>query len=195
MDSLELLRKRRAKARPEDMVAGMVFNGVLELARREVGDDLRRELHAISGLPNRTIPFLKYPVAGFLDMSAVLIERLVERGEPLMRAFERIGFAGTEAFFASAVGQTMMAMNGGNLHRMGSVASTAYASVYSYGTRRYERTGERSAVLHFTGDFMGPWVQSGVVKVGLGKMNKVQLAVGIVGLADEGRTFTFELSW
>jgi uncharacterized protein (TIGR02265 family) len=78
---------------------------------------------------------------------------------------------------------------------MGAVAAVAYRTVYTFGERTYERTGDRTSALRYKRELMGPAIQTGVVKLGLGQINGVEIRVEPVDEREHGLDFTLRLSW
>ncbi len=195
MDTLERLKRRRELATPDERISGFVFSALMQVVARSLGDTPIAELRARGHFPKRVIPFLKYPGADFLALTQVLVEHRLAGGEQLHPVLESVGDVGTRSFLESPPGQLMQTLNGANVHRMLAYAAVAYDITYSFGTRKVERESERSAELRYSGDVLGPSVQSGVVKVGLGLPCNVQITTTLVDCDDNGRNFCLGIAW
>lgn len=195
MDTLDRLQRRAGEATPAERISGFVFSGLIALVSQGQGEAPFDALRATRRFPKRIIPFLKYPASDFLALTQMLVEHRLARGEQFQSVLEAVGDVGTRAFFDSPPGQLMQTLNGGNVQRMLTYAATAYDITYSFGSRKVEHTGSRSSTLRYTGDVLGPAIQSGVVKAGLGLTCNVDIATTLVDCDENGRNFCLGISW
>lgn len=195
VDSLQNLRARQRAAGPDDQMTGFVFNGLLHHSTTLLGEEATARMRAEAQVPMRIVALFKYPVATFLAFTDLLAQRRVYAEQDFDFFLETIGDLGTRPFLESSAGQLMQMLNGGNVHRMMAYTPTAYDTVYTFGKRKAERTGERSGTMEYRGDLLGPAAQCGVLKVGLGLTCQAVISTALLQCDATGREFKIGVSW
>lgn len=163
-DTPEALEERLAGASQRQVVAGTFFLSTLqEIARLSSPDTADAARRLALGPARRTFePFYRYPVADLLrlmDAGAQLV------GKDYSAVLEAFGRAATRAFLDSPVGRTLLVLGGKDPHRLLFTLASGHHSPASFGSRTYERTGARSAVLRYTHELLGPsWIAGSIAQ-------------------------------
>lgn len=133
-------------------VRGFVFNAVLD----EVG---RRAGPAAAGEISRRL--FRKPPGDLFSYGAHDFFRLIDAGAIALRpmgeaeALEALGFAAAIGFFASPMGRMLLGIVGkGDPSRLMANEPTAYATSFTFGKRRYERSAPKEIRLHHDEDFL-----------------------------------------
>lgn len=186
------LEARLAAARPADTARGLTFNALFDSLEEHLGPAAPKACDP-AGKGHRT-EFLSYPVADLLHIAfrgADLLEPVVGS---VGLAFRGFGYRTTTAVFASRLGATLLAMVGHRgLRGILGQATTAYASVVSYGDRTLEWLGERHARFTCHRDFLPPDYHLGVLEAVADSVG-VQIVI-LEGHATSRLDAVYELAW
>jgi uncharacterized protein (TIGR02265 family) len=147
---------------PMDTCRGMFFNGLFEAVESLGGEELRRRCYVAAG-EKRFIDFFGYPAGDFMKalfLAAEVLGPTLGGEEAVIR---QLGRRGTEDFFNSTVGRTMMAVAGSEPHRLLATFPSAYRASLSYGERSVERLGDKQARLMARRDFLPMAYNEGVL--------------------------------
>jgi len=194
LDCLDALNARVNIAKPTDVVLGMFLESALTcIAGTEghgVAEARRRQV-----LGNQKIVgFFKYPTKDLLKLVQLT---LIANGhtQSIEGELERFGRAAVRVFLDSPVGKTMLMLGSIDVQRLLGAAPAAYKAVSSYGEQRYTRTGERSGVMTFRGDLLGPGWQLGILKQGLEQVCKVTPRIDVKVLSLFNSDFDLTIRW
>lgn len=194
IDSVNALQDRLALATPKDVLLGMFlessFTYISETEGRAVAHARRKQ---ILGDQN-VVGFFRYPVAALLRLLQLTLSS-ANPTQDIHRRIEPFGRAAVRIFFDSPVGKTMRLLGGSDAHRMLGTAPAAYVAVSNFGGQQYTRTGERSGVLTFRGDLLGPAWQQGIVKQGLEAMCSVKPQIDVDVKDLMGADYTLTIRW
>ncbi|XXF75936.1 TIGR02265 family protein [Myxococcaceae bacterium GXIMD 01537] len=186
------LGQRLAFATREDTVRGIFFCGVLDVANRmgEPGTSarLRAEVGELS-----FSGYFTYPIADFLPLAFNVAQMLAARCGGFSHALRLIGRQSTQDFLSSLAGRTLLALTMSNPRRLVTSIPGAYRATVSYGERKVEWTGERSARITMLRDFMPSTYHEGTLQAALE-------AIGCKQARVRGRQLSildssYELSW
>ena len=168
MDTPEAVRLRIQAASDKDQLVGVFVDSSLAYLRQELGAAVEQSIRTEVFGSRNVVTFFRYPVADLLKLVDLGAKRLVAKGVPnYHEALVGFGRMGVRHFFDSQAGKMLSFLAGDNPHRLLSTSPSGYKAVTSYGERVYEKGGERSARLHFRGDFTGPSWQLGIVQQAL----------------------------
>jgi uncharacterized protein (TIGR02265 family) len=161
-------RERKVFAPEGTTVRGLIFNAVLGLVGRHLGEAVSVELRERISKKSY-IDFFPYPAADFLQLLYSAAELLAPKhGGSLDEAIRACGGAAVSGFFQSAVGRTLTHLIGrGDPKRLFSNAPTAYATTVGYGQRTYVKLSEKAVKLHFVGDMQPVHFHKGVLEEAL----------------------------
>lgn len=168
MDTPEAVRLRIQAASEKDQLVGVFVDSSLAHLRLELGEAQAEALRVEVFGSRSVVTFFRYPVADLLKLVDLGARRLLAKGVPSYHeALVGFGRMGVRHFFDSQAGKMLSFLAGDNPHRLMSTSPSGYRAVTTYGERTYEKVGERSARLHFRGDFTGPSWQQGIVQQAL----------------------------
>jgi uncharacterized protein (TIGR02265 family) len=168
MDTPEAVRLRIQAASDKDQLVGVFVDSSLAYLRQELGAAVEQSIRTEVFGSRSVVTFFRYPVADLLKLVDLGAKRLLAKGVPSYHeALVAFGRMGVRHFFDSQAGKMLSFLAGDNAHRLLSTSPSGYKAVTTYGERVYEKVGERSARLHFRGDFTGPSWQQGVVEQAL----------------------------
>jgi uncharacterized protein (TIGR02265 family) len=180
-----------ARLPESETVRGFVFNAVLAYVGETAGAD------AASGIlgklfKRKPIDLLKYPAADYfrlLHHGTVTIAPLVG-AEVAMR---ELGKASALGFFESPMGRLLLSIIGtANPARLMSNCPTAYATSFSFGKRKYERTSETSLTLSHEEDPLPTEYNVGALEGAL-QAAKLTAQIDVEHLGQDAARYT--LSW
>ncbi len=159
------LAKRIAAAKPSDTSRGLNFNTVFGLVTDLLGEGEAKKLdpHGKGG----RVDFFSYPIADYLTITWDAADRLEDRLGSTEAVFRELGRRTITGFLASMLGKTIFAMAGRDPRRVISSGPAGYRSAVSYGERKVEFLGERSARMTFEHDFMPASFHSMVIETAL----------------------------
>ncbi len=182
------LNARLAATTPKDQARGMFFNGCVNAVRRHAGEA------AAAGLSSQKwVDIFNYPVSDFLVMAWPAIDRLSPLCGGREGALRRLGRQAVDDFLGSMTGKTLLGLVGREPRRLLSSTPASYRAALSYGERRLEFTGEKSARLVVVRDFMPAAYHEGVLAAAVeatGGRN-VKVTSKSTGLLDA----TYEIHW
>lgn len=134
-------------------VRGFVFNAVLGFVAEKAGAE---QAEAIRAALSRRKPndLLSYPAKDYFtllrDASAAVAPAVGPEA-----ALRELGKASALGFFVSPMGKLLLKIiGGGTPARLMANEPTAYATSFSFGKRKYEKTGERSLALTHREDYL-----------------------------------------
>ena len=159
------LAMRIAAAKPSDTSRGLNFNTVFKLAAELLGEAEAKKLDP-QGKGGR-VDFFSYPIADYLAITWDAADRLEERVGSPEAVFQELGRRTITGFLASMLGKTIFAMAGRDPRRVIASGPAGYRSAVSYGERKVEFLGARSARMTFEHDFMPAIFHSMVIETAL----------------------------
>lgn len=142
-----------ARMPTSETVRGFVFNAMLAHVADTKGPVLA------SGLQERFLKkkpndLLSYPAHDFFKLMHACAEAMAEPAG-IDEGLRVMGYASATGFFRSPMGKMLLGIVGrGDPTRLMANEPTAYATSFSFGKRKYERTGERLMVLTHTEDYL-----------------------------------------
>lgn len=160
------LAQRLAVVTPQDTIRGLSFSAIHQLVEECMGREAAEKLQR-RHLERAPVDFFPYPARTFLTLlydAADVLEPFYGSADAALHA---LGAATTMHFFQSTVGRTLARIIGKDAHRLYSNASTAYASVVSYGSRQVTRLGDTKVRLLFKGDMQPVQYHEGLLGAGL----------------------------
>ncbi len=159
------LAKRIAAATPSDTSRGLNFNTVFTLVTDLLGEGQAKKLDP-QGKGGR-VDFFSYPIADYLTITWDAADRLEDRLGSVEAVFQELGRRTITGFLSSMLGKTIFAMAGRDPRRVISSGPAGYRSAVSYGERKVEFQGDRSARMTFERDFMPAAFHSLVIETAL----------------------------
>lgn len=159
------LARRIAAATPADTSRGLNFNTVFGLVEDLLGESEARKLDPQG--KGRRVDFFSYPIAEYLTIAWDAVDQLEGRMGSADEVFHELGRRTIKGFLASLLGKTVFAMSGRDPRRVIASGPAGYRSAVSYGERRVEFPGERSARMTFEHDFMPAAFHSHVILTAL----------------------------
>lgn len=186
------LEQLLALVTPMDTCRGMFFNGLLDAVESLGGEELRRRCFVAAG-EKRFIDFFGYPAGDFMKalfLAAEVLGPKLGGAEAVMR---QLGRRGTEDFFRSTVGRTMMALAGTDPPRLLASFPSAYRASLSYGERSIERLGERQARLKARRDFLPAAYNEGVLRAAMEQSTARDIVIQARRLAP--LDVDYDISW
>ena len=160
------LARRIAAATPSDTSRGLNFNTVFGLVEDLLGEIEARKLDPQG--KGKRVDFFSYPIAEYLTITWDAADRLEERMGSSDAFFQEVGRRTITGFLDSLLGKTIWAMAGKDPRRVIASGPAGYRSAVSYGERRAEFPGEKSARLVFQRDFMPAVFHAQVMRTALG---------------------------
>jgi uncharacterized protein (TIGR02265 family) len=159
------LAARMAAATASDTSRGLNFNTVFDLVSDLLGDAEARKLDPQGKA--RRVDFFAYPITEYLSIAWDAADRLEARMGSTEAVLRELGRRTVSGFLASLIGRTVFAMAGRDPRRVISAGPAGYRSAVSYGERKVEFLGERSARMTFQRDFMPAAFHSLVIETAL----------------------------
>jgi uncharacterized protein (TIGR02265 family) len=183
--------RRIAACTDADTSRGLNFNRLFEMVRDHAGDEAARQCDP-QGKGSRT-DFFSYPVAEYLRAAWNAADRLEPRLGSVEAFWAELGRRTVTGFLSSVLGRTIFAIAGRDPRRIVSAGPSGYRSAVSYGDRRVEWRGERSARMVFRRDFMVPAFHRAVILAALeaSDAKNPRVAARALGLLDS----EYDLSW
>lgn len=154
-----------AVATPTDTSRGLNFNTVFDLVKDMAGEDAVKKLD-----PNgkgKRIDFFAYPITEYLPITWDAADRLELKLGSTDGFFRELGRRTVSGFLGSLLGRTVLAMSGRDPRRVLASGPAGYRSAVSYGERKVEFLGERSARMSFERDFMPAAFHIAVIETAL----------------------------
>lgn len=189
----EELSTRLAVCRPQDRVRGAMFNAILQLVHTRLGAEARDTARAQLAGTGAFKDLASYPVSDFLKLLFTSADLLSAHGGAFDDEVQACGEADVLAFANSSVGGLFFGlMSLANPSRLVAQSPSGYASLVTYGQRRWEQQGEANGVLHMEGDMQPPRYHVGVIVAGLRSLGYV------AHVRVNARTLTacdYEISW
>ncbi len=159
------LAKRIAAATPSDTSRGLNFNTVFGLVEDLLGEKEAKKVDPQG--KGKRVDFFSYPIAEYLTITWDAADRLEDRMGSTKAVFEELGRRTVTGFLGSLLGKTIWAMAGKDPRRVIAAGPAGYRSAVSYGERRAEFPGEKSARLVFQRDFMPALFHAQVIRTAL----------------------------
>lgn len=161
MDSRQQLAKRIALCTERDNIKGFVFTGVIGHLKANLGDTaVETILRSAQAEPSHSA-FFSYPLASLLKILQRALD--VPGVDADAGAFLwAVAGGAVNRSLESPLGKTMAMLGSSNPHRLLSASPTAMIAVISGGERKYEKTGERSAMMRHRHELMGPDYMAGM---------------------------------
>jgi uncharacterized protein (TIGR02265 family) len=159
------LAQRIAAATPSDTSRGLNFNTVFGLVSELKGEAAAKKLDR-HGKGSR-VDFFSYPIAEYLAITWDAADLLEGQLGSIDGVFHELGRRTITGFLASLLGKTVFAMSGRDPRRVIASGPAGYRSAVSYGERKVEFLGERSARMVFQRDFMPAAFHSIVIQTAL----------------------------
>lgn len=159
------LARRIAAAKPSDTSRGLNFNTVFKLVTDLLGEGEAKKLDP-QGKGGR-VDFFSYPIVDYLAITWDAADRLADRLGSTDAVFHELGRRTITGFLGSMLGKTVFAMAGRDPRRVIASGPAGYRSAVSYGERKVEFQGERSARMIFERDFMPAIFHSLVIETAL----------------------------
>lgn len=164
----EELAARLAVCGPDDRVRGAMFNAILQQVETRLGADARATVRARMEGTAALRDLSSYPASDFLKVLFGAAELLSEAGGSFEEALQACGEADVLAFARSSIGTLFFGLISlASAARVVAQAPGGYASLVTYGQRRWEQQGEAAGVLHMEGDMQPPGYHVGVIIAGL----------------------------
>ncbi len=185
------LAKRIAAATPADTSRGLNFNTVFGLVTDLLGEAEARKVdpHGKGG----RVDFFSYPIADYLQITWDAVDRLEPRLGSTEAVLQELGRRTVTGFLASLLGKTVFAMAGRDPRRVLASGPAGYRSAVSYGERKVEFQGERSARMTFAHDFMPACFHSLVLETALKATDANN--VRVVGRDTGFLNSEYQISW
>lgn len=159
------LALRIAAATPADTSRGLNFNTVFGLVSDLLGEAEAKKLDPQGKA--RRVDFFTYPIAEYLAITWDAADRLEPRLGSIDAFFDELGRRTVSGFLRSLLGKTAFAMAAGDPRRVLASGPAGYRSAVSYGERKVEFLGERSARMTFERDFMPAAFHARVIQTAL----------------------------
>jgi uncharacterized protein (TIGR02265 family) len=191
MDSAQSLAERIAQATPNDVILGMFFESSLDRFSLLKNPEDAQAVRASLGM-KKTTGFFRYPVSDLLKLLDTICKRLPN---DYGATIEDMGRAAVRSFFESPIGKTMLFIGGDSPFRLLSSAPAGYKACASFGERSYEKTGERSAVMSFRGELLGPAWPAGNISEAIQTVCKLTPKIEIVDANSAKTSFQARISW
>ncbi len=195
IDSPPSLRLRLAKATDKDVLLGMFIQSTVDYAEKTYGPEVGGTAkNLLPGKKKSVTSFLRYPVVDLLKVLDAI--GLAQKRDPLERVIEACGSFGVVGFLESPVGRTLTAIASGTdpMRLLGAVPA-GYKAVTSFGERKFEATGPKSAVVQFRGELVGPAWHVGVFKGAFQAMYNLPVKVTASVLEPSGCDFNLTAEW
>ena len=193
VDTLEALRRRRARAGASETTSGIFFQSIVDCVRARRGAPQVEEL--LQGLKSRRwLGPLRYPVTDYLQLlekGLLLIGTEAEFNDNLIQ----LGVDASRVFRESPVGQLFVRTNAGAVHRVMAGVRLAYATTSSYGERSYERLKDKEGLLSVKGDWVGPAGALGAILGGVPVIAESTLNATVESVADDGASYNIRVTW
>jgi uncharacterized protein (TIGR02265 family) len=195
MPERQALEQRVAHIVPTHTIRGMFMTNTVEALRRAKGEAAVQAALAGAGFAGMTWGMMsRVPLADLNKLQGSVATALMPEVGAVEDAVARMGSTGVEIFFESIAGKLIKSVAGRNPHQLMSSASSGYGFVINdYGSRSYEKIGDRMGLSTFKDDRLGPCIAYGVFWTALKTVCGVTLNVQI-----EQRTlldFRFHTSW
>ncbi|MCP3101252.1 TIGR02265 family protein [Myxococcus sp. K15C18031901] len=162
VDPVNELERRLGLTADEDRARGMFFLGVLDVVRRESGEQAAARCLAASG-ERRFVPFFLYPVSSFLKMTFSAAELLAPRLGGFDTAMRIIGAQATHDFLDSVVGRSFLMLAAGDPQRLINNLPSGYRTAVTYGERHVTWTKPQEGLFNMFRDFMPHTYHEGVL--------------------------------
>ena len=185
------LAKRIVAATPADTSRGLNFNVVFGLVTDLAGEAEARQVDSQG--KGRRVDFFSYPIADYLAITWDAADRLEARLGSTEDFFHELGRRTITGFLHSLLGKTIFAMAGGDPRRVISSGPGGYRSAVSYGVRRVEFSGERSARMIYERDFMPAAFHEQVIRTALEATSAKNL--GVVGVDTGFLNSEYRITW
>jgi len=185
------LARRIAAATPAETSRGLNFNTVFGLVTDLLGEGEARKLdpHGKGG----RVDFFSYPIAEYLEITWNAVDRLEARLGSVEAVFGELGRLTVTGFLASLLGKTVFAMAGRDPRRVIASGPAGYRSAVSYGDRKVEFPGERSARMIFQHDFVPACFHSKVIETAVKATDARN--VRVVGRDTDFLASEYEITW
>ncbi|MGQ0508566.1 MAG: TIGR02265 family protein [Myxococcaceae bacterium] len=192
MDTSRTLALRIQRCTDRDVILGMFFETTLaRYAELKSGAEVAALRKELSGKDSYT-SFFRYPARDLLRLLEMTTHRL---GSKFADYIEDFGRSAVKNFLDSPIGKTMLLVGGDSPNRLVASAPAGFRACTSYGERSYQKTGDRSGTLRFTGELLGPAWPTGNVKQAIEMVYKISPKVVIVPKSDDQSDFELQLSW
>ncbi|HSP79753.1 MAG TPA: DUF2378 family protein [Myxococcaceae bacterium] len=193
LDTPAALSWRASQASQRDIVAGMFFNSTLgEIARKVGPAAASRASHLALGMAERDFEhFYRYPVADLLRLMDVGA-RMV--GGDYATSLTDFGRAAMQAFLDSPMGRTLLMLGGREPHRLLLTLASGNHGPASFGSRIYERTEERAAVICYTSELLGPNWLTGAIEQAFRRVFSLHPVISVSPGTAVG-TFSLQIRW
>jgi uncharacterized protein (TIGR02265 family) len=197
MDSRERITLRLKESNEQDVLMGLYFGGVFTHLERELGADATAEIKKEVLGGQTPLAFFRYPVTRFMSLLKHALERSkrpISGDDAFLRA---VGRSIAEHNLSSPLAKTVATLSGGNPHKILSlvVSPAVVMSVNSFGTRKSEKTGERSATQTLKRELLGASVYPGLIEGLLELMGKTKAHAVISEVNPSGSDFVMKVSW
>lgn len=181
----------RVAAVPEGAsILGYFLRQGLWVMERELGREAASAMDAM--LSKRVfIHFLSYPMHKFMPILGALSAKM-----GVDKAHAEVATAMLTPFFSSPVGAIMFTLARTTPHTLIEASVAGYRACVSWGTRTYERVGDREALMHYKDDLLGPaWHAVGIFPPAIAKACGVQAQVTVEDCDEARMNFTLRTRW
>lgn len=186
------LKETLQRVGPKETVRGFVFNAVLTHLAQKVGADEAQAILAqlFKRKPNDLLSYPAQEYFRLLHLGAKAMEPVVGTS----RAVRELGKASALGFFASPMGKLLLNIIGtSNPARLMSNAPTAYATSFSFGKRKFERTSENTLTLTHEQDPLPHDYNVGALEGALEAANLSATTIEVEPLGQDAARYT--LTW
>lgn len=193
VDSLEALRRRRARAGASETTSGIFFQSILDCVKARRGQPQVEALLEEMGT-RRWLGLMRYPVRDYLlllEKGLLLIGGEAEFNDNLIQ----LGVDASRVFRESPVGQLFERTNAGAVHRVMAGVRLAYATTSSYGERSYVRLKDQEGLLRVKGDWVGPAGALGAILGGVPLLAGSTLSASVEAIEDDGASYNIRVVW
>lgn len=194
MDSRERVALRIQETSEKDMLAGFFFVAELAYVSGLSGDDKAQALVRDVMGDQEVSPHIRYPVAWFLEIAsrASLFPGAPEDFDAFMRG---LGTTVLQRASRSPMAKAMTALSKGDPHAYLHGTTVARETIIGFGERTYEKTGERSCMMHYRDEFLGPSCLSGMLRVAAEVVTHVQLSMVATVENKSASSYSLACSW
>lgn len=195
METRSLISKRLEACKESDTLKGLLLNGAIDHLKSAVGEEpVNRILRELPGNESSFSSFFSYPMATFLQL--VLRAMDLPGVPPDARAFmEWLGRGIARNVLDSPIAKTMALLSRNNPHGMLSASPGGASLVASFVERKYEKRGDRSAILHHRHDLFGGHCAAGLVSQAVESLTHVQVTTRVEPLNELETDFHLHFQW
>jgi len=194
LDTRGRLTLRIREATEEDHLIGLVFTSALTYLEKKLGREPLEKIRKEEKVPESIVPIFRYPVTSLLKVlhRALAQHKATEDDATFM---EGLGRDSVATGMDSLIGKTITALAKGNPQSLLSSAAAGGSTATNFGKRQHEKTGERSAILRYQGDLMGPAYVTGILKGVLEDVCKTKATISASQMSPSGSDYVLEVRW